>query len=68
MPFIDGGDRNAVGRRSFGPTLLLAGLVTLAPIVGDIPGVPVLIRWFALGGLMWLLVLLALTPVDYLTR
>lgn len=27
-----------------------------------------LIRWFALGGLMWLLFLLALTPVDYLTR
>jgi hypothetical protein len=31
-----------VGRRSFGPLLLLPGLVTLAPIVGDIPGVPVL--------------------------
>lgn len=27
-----------------------------------------LIRWFALGGLMWLLFLLALAPVDYLTR
>ncbi len=29
-----------VGRRAFGPFLLLAGLVTLAPVVGDIPGVP----------------------------
>lgn len=29
-----------MGRRSFGPVLLAAGLVTLAPIVGDIPGVP----------------------------
>ena len=29
-----------VGRRSFGPLLLLAGLTVLAPIVGDIPGVP----------------------------
>lgn len=32
----------AVGRRSFGPLLLLAGLLTLSP-VGDIPGVPTLI-------------------------
>lgn len=31
-----------VGQRSFGPLLLLAGLVMLAPVVGDIPGVPVL--------------------------
>lgn len=30
----------AVGQRSFGPLLLLAGLITLAPLVGDIPGVP----------------------------
>jgi hypothetical protein len=29
-----------VGRRSFGPVLLLASLVMLAPIIGDIPGVP----------------------------
>jgi hypothetical protein len=29
-----------VGSRSFGPLMLLAGLVTLAPLVGDIPGVP----------------------------
>jgi len=33
---------DAVGRRSFAPVLLLAGLITLAPIVGDIPGVPTL--------------------------
>ncbi|MCF8105913.1 MAG: exopolysaccharide biosynthesis protein [Desulfohalobiaceae bacterium] len=32
-----------VGRRSFGPVLLLAGLVTLAPVIGDIPGVPSII-------------------------
>jgi hypothetical protein len=31
-----------VGRRSFGPLLLVAGLITLAPLVGDIPGVPTL--------------------------
>lgn len=33
---------DAVGRRSFAPLLLFAGLVILAPIVGDIPGVPVM--------------------------
>lgn len=31
-----------LGSRSFGPLLLLAGLVTLVPIIGDIPGVPTL--------------------------
>jgi len=31
---------DVVGRRSFGPLLLVAGLITLAPIIGDIPGVP----------------------------
>jgi len=31
-----------LGDRSFGPLLLLAGLVTLAPLIGDIPGVPTL--------------------------
>lgn len=31
-----------MGRRSFGSALLAAGLVTLAPLVGDIPGVPTL--------------------------
>lgn len=29
-----------IGRRSFGPLLLLAGLIILAPVIGDIPGVP----------------------------
>ncbi|MEX0721601.1 MAG: exopolysaccharide biosynthesis protein [Balneolaceae bacterium] len=29
-----------IGHRSFAPFILLAGLITLAPIVGDIPGVP----------------------------
>jgi hypothetical protein len=37
-----------VGRRSFGPLLLLAGLVTLAPIIGDIPGVPTIMVIFVL--------------------
>ena len=31
-----------IGRRSFGPLLLLVGLVTMAPLVGDLPGVPTL--------------------------
>lgn len=30
----------AVGRRSFGPILVLVGLIILAPLVGDIPLVP----------------------------
>lgn len=30
----------AMGRRSFGSVLLVAGLITLAPLIGDIPGVP----------------------------
>lgn len=33
---------NFVGRRSFGPLLLTAGLIILLPIIGDIPGVPTL--------------------------
>lgn len=33
---------DAVGRRSFGPILLIAGLITVTPIIGDIPGVPTL--------------------------
>lgn len=32
----------AAGRNSFGALILLAGLVTVAPLVGDIPGVPTL--------------------------
>jgi hypothetical protein len=31
---------DAVGHRSFGPLLLVAGLVVVMPVVGDIPGVP----------------------------
>jgi hypothetical protein len=31
-----------LGRRSFGAMLLFAGLVVLAPLIGDIPGVPTL--------------------------
>ena len=37
-----------VGRRSFGALLLLAGLITLAPVVGDIPGVPTIIGLFVM--------------------
>lgn len=35
-----------VGRRSFGPMLLLAGLVAVAPVIGDIPGVPTIVGFF----------------------
>ena len=31
---------DVVGCRSFGPLLVVAGLLTLAPVIGDIPGVP----------------------------
>ncbi len=37
---------DATGRRSFGPLLLLAGLVTLAPVISGIPGVPSLMGFF----------------------
>lgn len=39
---------DTVGRRSFGPLLLLAGLITLAPLIGDIPGVPAIMGVFVL--------------------
>ena len=31
-----------IGQRSFGPLLLFSGIITLLPIIGDIPGVPTL--------------------------
>ncbi|MEX0607473.1 MAG: exopolysaccharide biosynthesis protein [Halofilum sp. (in: g-proteobacteria)] len=37
-----------LGERSFGPLLLLAGLITLAPLIGDIPGVPTLLALIVL--------------------
>lgn len=37
---------DVVGRRSFGPMLLLAGLITVMPIVGDVPGVPTVMGVF----------------------
>jgi hypothetical protein len=37
-----------VGRRSFGPLLVLAGLVILAPVVGDVPGVPTVVALLVL--------------------
>ncbi|MDR9426253.1 MAG: exopolysaccharide biosynthesis protein [Marinobacter sp.] len=33
----------AVGERSFGPVLLITGVITVAPLIGDIPGVPTLL-------------------------
>ncbi|WP_416140424.1 exopolysaccharide biosynthesis protein [Halomonas sp. HK25] len=38
----------AVGWRSFGPLLLLAGVVTLMPVISGIPGVPLLMACFTL--------------------
>jgi len=38
----------AIGPRSFGPLLLLAGLVTFAPLIGDAPGVPTIMGLFVL--------------------
>ena len=37
---------DVVGSRSFGPMLLIAGLIVLAPVIGDIPGVPTMIAMF----------------------
>lgn len=37
---------DAVGHRSFGPILVIAGLVILAPLIGDIPGVPTMMAVF----------------------
>lgn len=37
-----------VGHRSFGPLLLLAGIITLAPIIGDIPGMPTIMAVFVI--------------------
>lgn len=39
---------NEIGYRSFGPIVLLAGLITLAPLIGDIPGVPTLMALLVL--------------------
>ncbi|MFY0989693.1 exopolysaccharide biosynthesis protein [Halomonas sp. C05BenzN] len=39
---------DSVGRRSFAPFLLLAGLITLAPVVSAIPGVPTLMALLVL--------------------
>ncbi|MDG4867731.1 exopolysaccharide biosynthesis protein [Guyparkeria sp. 1SP6A2] len=48
---------DVAGRRSFGPMLLLAGVIVLAPLIGDIPGVPTavgvfvfLLAWQMLSG------------------
>lgn len=39
---------DAIGRRAFGPLLVLAALVVLAPGVGDIPGIPTTVALFTL--------------------
>jgi len=47
---------NGVGERSFGPVVLLAGLITIAPLIGDIPGVPTVLGMvvlLTLGQLMF---------------
>ncbi|GAA0844022.1 exopolysaccharide biosynthesis protein [Marinobacter szutsaonensis] len=48
---------SAVGERSFGPVALVAGLVVVAPLIGDIPGVPTvlgLLVLLTLGQLLFL--------------
>ena len=35
-----------VGRRSFGPLLLLSGIIALAPVIGDMPGIPTTVGVF----------------------
>lgn len=47
---------DVVGRRAFGPLLLLAGTLTLMPLIGDIPGMPTLLG---------LLVLLVVTQILF---
>ncbi len=47
---------DSVGRRSFAPFLLIAGLVTLAPLIGDIPGVPTLMAALVIFSSVQLLV------------
>ncbi|SDL69512.1 Uncharacterized conserved protein [Franzmannia pantelleriensis] len=37
-----------LGRRAFGPLLLLAGIVTVVPVIGGIPGVPTLMAGLVL--------------------
>ena len=40
---------DAVGRRAFGPLLVVAALVVLAPGLGDIPGIPTLTALFTIA-------------------
>ncbi|MBB3191392.1 exopolysaccharide biosynthesis protein [Halomonas cerina] len=39
---------DSMGRRSYAPFLLVAGLITLTPLLGDIPGVPTLMACLVL--------------------
>ncbi|QIB67508.1 exopolysaccharide biosynthesis protein [Kineobactrum salinum] len=47
---------DTIGTRSYGPVMVLAGLITAAPVIGDIPGMPTL---------MALLVLLTTGPMLF---
>lgn len=47
---------DAVGSRSFGPLLLIAGIVTITPVIGDIPGVPVIMGLLVILSAIQLLV------------
>lgn len=50
----------------FAVAFVMAALI--AAIFMGLRSAGTLIRWFALGGLLWLVFLLALAPVDYFTR
>jgi hypothetical protein len=39
---------DSIGHRSFGPFLLVAGAITSAPVVGDVPGIPTTMGLFVL--------------------
>lgn len=49
--------RDAFGARTFSPLLLLAGVVTVAPVIGDIPGVPTVMAALVLSVAIQMLLL-----------
>lgn len=51
---------NVVGRRSFGPLLLVAGIITVAPVIGDIPGIPTI-----MGVIVFLIAIQLLFRVEH---
>lgn len=50
----------------FAVALLMAALIIV--VYMGLHSAGTLIRWFALGAVLWLTFLLVITPVDYLTR